>query len=42
MLLKLNMSYKNKFQSNSRTDREGGYIVGQSFNLPHLKHYTVN
>ena len=32
-------NYKNRFQSNSKLDKEGGYIVGQSFNLPNLKYY---
>ena len=30
--------FKNKLQSNSKLDREGNYLVGQSFNLPELKY----
>jgi len=32
--------FKNRLQSNFKLDREGNYLVGQSFNLPELKHYT--
>ena len=32
--------FKNRLQSNSKTDKAGNYIAGQSFNLPELKHYT--
>ena len=32
--------FKNILQSNSRIDKDGNYIAGQSFNLPDLKHYT--
>ena len=32
--------FKNKLQSNSKTDKDRNYIAGQSFNLPELKHYT--
>lgn len=36
------MSYRNRFQSNSRIDPEGGYIAWQIFNFPNLKHYIEN
>jgi len=32
--------FKNRLQSNSKTDKDGNYIARQSFNLPELKHYT--
>ena len=32
--------FKNKLQLNPKLDREGNYVVGQSFNLPKLKYYT--
>ena len=31
---------KNRFQSNGKIDREGGYVAGQSFNFLNLKHYS--
>ena len=31
---------KNKFQSNSKIDREWCYIAGQSFNFLNLRHYS--
>ena len=34
------MSYKNKFQLNSRLNYEGDYLAGRSFNLPNLRHYA--
>ena len=33
-------SFKNKLQSNSKLDRDVNYLVGQTCNLPELKHYT--
>ena len=32
--------FKNKLQSNSKLDRDGNYLVVQTFNLPELHHYT--
>ena len=32
--------FKNKLQSNSKLDRDGNYLAGQTFNLPELHHYT--
>ena len=32
--------FKNKLQSNSKLDKDGSYLAGQSFNLPELNHYT--
>ena len=32
---------KNKLQSNSRLNHEGGYIAEQSFNLPNLNYYRA-
>ena len=31
--------FKNRLQSNSKLDKEGNYVAGQSFNLPERKHY---
>jgi len=31
---------RNKLESNSKLNREGDYLAGQSFNLPNLKYYT--
>ena len=31
---------KNKLQSNSKIDREGDYIAGQSYNISKLKKYS--
>ena len=31
---------KNRFKSNSKIDREGCYIVGQSFRFSNLRHYS--
>jgi len=33
-------NYKNRLQSNSKLDKEGDYLGGQSFNLPNLKYYS--
>ena len=33
-------NYKSRFQSNSKLDKEGGYVGGQSFNFSNLKHYS--
>ena len=32
--------FKNKLQSNSKLDREGNYLAGQSFDVLELKYYT--
>ena len=32
--------FENKLQSNSKVDKDGNYLVGQSFNLPELHYYN--